>query len=97
MGDNKIERQEPKSRVGPGRSRRRAKQHRRGNGQGNDIERHTFTRKPLAPDERRARIADAAYRIAERRGFAPGSELDDWLTAGRELEADEKTAPPSSD
>jgi hypothetical protein len=28
-----------------------------------------------------ARIALAAYFIAEKRGFAPGHELDDWLAA----------------
>ena len=31
-------------------------------------------------------IAQRAYRIAERRGFAPGRELDDWLQAEREVE-----------
>lgn len=30
------------------------------------------------------RIAEAAYFKAERRGFAPGRELDDWLEAERE-------------
>ena len=30
-------------------------------------------------DERRRLIALAAYYRAERRGFAPGCELDDWL------------------
>lgn len=29
-------------------------------------------------------IAVAAYYIAERRGFAPGCELDDWLAAEAE-------------
>jgi hypothetical protein len=31
--------------------------------------------------ERTAMIADAAYFRAERRGFAPGHELEDWLAA----------------
>ena len=31
--------------------------------------------------ERRAMIADAAYFRAEKRGFEPGHELDDWLAA----------------
>ena len=31
--------------------------------------------------ERRAMIADAAYFRAERRGFVPGHELEDWLAA----------------
>ena len=28
----------------------------------------------------------AAYFIAERRGFAPGNQMDDWLAAEREVE-----------
>jgi hypothetical protein len=32
-------------------------------------------------------IAVAAYYRAERRGFAPGSELDDWLAAEADIEA----------
>jgi hypothetical protein len=32
-----------------------------------------------------ARIAEAAYLIAERRGFIPGHELEDWLMAEREI------------
>jgi hypothetical protein len=31
-------------------------------------------------------IAKMAYYAAERRGFTPGFELDDWLTAEREVE-----------
>jgi hypothetical protein len=31
-------------------------------------------------------IAEAAYWIAERRGFAPGHELSDWLAAEREVD-----------
>jgi hypothetical protein len=30
-------------------------------------------------------IAEAAYYRAERRGFAPGFELEDWLAAEREI------------
>jgi hypothetical protein len=30
-------------------------------------------------------IAEAAYFIAERRGFAPGNELNDWLAAELEI------------
>ena len=33
-----------------------------------------------------ARIAEAAYYAAERRGFAPGSELEDWFAAEREFD-----------
>jgi hypothetical protein len=31
-------------------------------------------------------IAEAAYYLAQRRGFAPGSELEDWLAAESEIE-----------
>jgi DUF2934 family protein len=31
--------------------------------------------------DHQARVALAAYFIAEQRGFAPGQELDDWLVA----------------
>jgi DUF2934 family protein len=37
---------------------------------------------------REARIAEAAYWRAERRGFVPGQELDDWLAAEKEVDAD---------
>lgn len=35
------------------------------------------------------RIAVAAYFLAERRGFAPGHELDDWLAAEDAVEAED--------
>ena len=35
--------------------------------------------------DRHNRIAEAAYYSAERRGFSPGSALDDWLMAEREV------------
>ena len=38
-------------------------------------------------EERKARIAEAAYLIAMRRGFSPGHELEDWLTAENEVDA----------
>jgi hypothetical protein len=43
----------------------------------------------LPPDDatRRAMIAEAAYYRAERRGFAPGFELEDWLLSENELDA----------
>lgn len=34
---------------------------------------------------REARIAEAAYFRAQKRGFEPGHELDDWLAAEAEL------------
>jgi len=39
-----------------------------------------------AEAERRERIAIAAYFIAERRGFAAGHEMEDWIAAEHELE-----------
>jgi Protein of unknown function (DUF2934) len=45
---------------------------------------------PSFSESREARIAEAAYWRAERRGFAPGSELEDWLEAEREVDAREK-------
>lgn len=43
---------------------------------------------PVASDataERHSMIAEAAYYIAQRRGFEPGHELEDWLCAEREI------------
>lgn len=37
------------------------------------------------PDERRRKVAEAAYYRAERRGFTPGSEDADWLAAEDEI------------
>jgi hypothetical protein len=35
--------------------------------------------------ERSSKIAIAAYFIAEKRGFAPGHELEDWLAAEAQI------------
>ncbi len=35
--------------------------------------------------ERDARIAELAYYKAEKRGFEPGHEMEDWFEAEREL------------
>lgn len=35
--------------------------------------------------QREAMVAEAAYYCAERRGFAPGHELEDWLRAEAEI------------
>jgi hypothetical protein len=37
-------------------------------------------------DTRRGMIAEAAYLRAERRGFAPGGEEEDWLAAEAEVD-----------
>ena len=39
------------------------------------------------PVKRHAMIAESAYYRAQRRGFAPGHELEDWLQAEAELAA----------
>ena len=44
----------------------------------------------LTPEERYRQVAEAAYYIAEKRGFAPGNPSDDWYQA--EAEVDGKTA-----
>jgi hypothetical protein len=40
----------------------------------------------VTPEERARMIAEAAYYLAERRGFAPGHELEDWLAAEAEID-----------
>lgn len=39
------------------------------------------------PERRDALIAQAAYFRAEKRGFAPGHEAEDWLAAEAEVDA----------
>ena len=41
----------------------------------------------LTEEQRRAMIAEAAYYMAERRGFESGHELEDWLLAESQHEA----------
>jgi hypothetical protein len=41
---------------------------------------------PRVVEDRGVSIARAAYLIAERRGFAPGHELEDWLAAENEVD-----------
>jgi hypothetical protein len=40
----------------------------------------------VSPEQRRRMIAEAAYFRAERRGFALGGELDDWIQAEGEVD-----------
>jgi DUF2934 family protein len=40
----------------------------------------------IDPDHRRALIAQVAYYRAERRGFEPGHETEDWLSAEAEVD-----------
>lgn len=48
---------------------------------------------PSFSESREARIAEAAYWRAERRGFAAGQELDDWLAAEREIDEEDTRNP----
>ncbi len=41
---------------------------------------------PPPPRQRAALIAELAYLRAERRGFSPGHELEDWLAAEAEVD-----------
>jgi len=43
-------------------------------------------RDPASAEERQRMIATAAYLRAERRGFAPGHETEDWLEAEAEID-----------
>jgi len=54
---------------------------------GAQLEAPTKSLPAIPPLERHLRIAQAAYYIAERRGFAPGNELEDWLQAEAEVES----------
>lgn len=41
----------------------------------------------VSEEARRAMIEQAAYLRAERRGFAPGGEAEDWVAAEAEVDA----------
>jgi len=45
------------------------------------------TRLALTPEARRTMIAERCLSAAERRGFAPGHEAEDWLAAEAEVDA----------
>jgi hypothetical protein len=40
----------------------------------------------IDPEQRRAMVAEAAYFCAERRGFEPGHEIEDWLAAESQID-----------
>lgn len=40
----------------------------------------------VGPEQRAALIAEAAFFRAERRGFTPGLEVEDWLAAESEVD-----------
>jgi hypothetical protein len=52
---------------------------------------------PTVAAPRAEMIAVAAYFLAEKRNFAGGSELDDWLTAEREIDAAQPGAGGNAD
>jgi len=43
--------------------------------------------KPVTTADRSRMIAEAAYFLAERRGFKPDSHVQDWLTAEKNIDA----------
>jgi hypothetical protein len=43
---------------------------------------------PEAIEQRRRRIELVAYSLAERRGFADGADLEDWLEAERQVDSE---------
>jgi len=51
---------------------------------------------PIDPERRRALIAEAAYFRAERRGFEPGYETQDWLAAETEVDTALTVGVPST-
>jgi hypothetical protein len=42
--------------------------------------------KPITPEKRQRMIALGAHLRAERRGFAPGGEVQDWLESEKEVD-----------
>ena len=47
-----------------------------------------LARRPVAidPEQRCVLVSEAAYFLAEHRGFKPGHELEDWLVAEGEID-----------
>ena len=42
---------------------------------------------PASAERRRTMIAEAAYYIAEKRGFETGRDVEDWLLAEKQIDA----------
>ncbi len=42
---------------------------------------------PVTAETRRHMIAEAAYYMAEQRGFAQGGDIEDWLLAEKQIDA----------
>jgi len=42
---------------------------------------------PVTQEQRQIMICEAAYYLAEHRGFEPGHDVDDWLEAEQQIDA----------
>lgn len=51
----------------------------------------------VSAERRHAMIAEAAYFLAQRRGFTPGYELEDWLEAEKQVARQLEELPPAED
>ena len=51
---------------------------------------------PSVPADRESMVRIAAYLRAERRGFAPGYEIEDWLAAEAEVRERHKAQPAAT-
>lgn len=51
----------------------------------NPIKTDDIAEQPIDSDVLRDMIAEAAYFKAEKRGFVPGDEMEDWLKAEKEI------------
>ena len=47
---------------------------------------------PITPEKRARMICEAAYFIAEHRGFEPGHDVEDWLAAETQVDSLLKSA-----
>lgn len=59
----------------------------------NTTSRNKVSPPPIDPQQRQQQIARAAYLRAEQRGFETGGELEDWLAAEREVDAQNGERP----
>lgn len=44
----------------------------------------------MQEEARRRKVEEAAYYLAQKRGFSPGYEMQDWLAAEAEIDKQEK-------
>ncbi len=69
-----------KRKTSPGGSRRKAV------GKSSESVAAEWDKRTVTCEERHRLISEAAYLRAERRGFLPGAELEDWLEAEAEID-----------